>query len=138
MIDASREKVWDILWSDAGYRLWTAVFSEGSRAETDWKKGSRILFLNEKNEGMVSAVAEHIPNEFMSIKHLGSVKDGVEDMNSPEAKEWSGSLENYTLRAADGKTELVVEMDITAEYMDYFEEVWPRALGKVKELAEQD
>ena len=37
-IDAPREKVWDVLWSDDTYREWTSVFSPGSRAETDWRR----------------------------------------------------------------------------------------------------
>ncbi|SKB56451.1 hypothetical protein SAMN05660903_01467 [Salegentibacter salinarum] len=34
-INASREKVWEVLWSDDTYPKWTAPFSEGSRAESD-------------------------------------------------------------------------------------------------------
>ena len=74
----------------------------------------------------------------MSIKHLGTLKNGVEDMDSPETKEWAGALENYTLKNADGKTELVVDMDTTEQYKDYFIKTWPRALDKVKELAEKN
>ena len=36
------------------------------------------------------------------------------------------------------KTELVVDMDITEQYKDYFIKTWPRALDKVKELAEKN
>ena len=137
-IDAPREKVWEILWNDKSYREWTSVFSEGSRAETDWKKGSKILFLGgADNEGMVSRVEENIPNEFMSIRHLGIVKNGVEDMNNEKAKEWAGATENYILKNVNGKTELTVDMDITDEYLDHFQQTWPQALNKVKELAEK-
>ena len=137
-IDAPREKVWEILWNDKSYREWTSVFSEGSRAETDWKKGSKILFLGgADNEGMVSRVEENIPNEFMSIRHLGIIKNGVEDMNNEKAKEWAGATENYTLKTVNGKTELLVDMDITDEYLDHFQKTWPQALNKVKELAEK-
>lgn len=138
-IDAPREKVWNILWNNDTYPAWTAVFSEGSRAETDWKQGSKVLFLDGKGEGMVATIAENKPNEFMSIKHLGMVnKDGVEDLESEKVKEWAGALENYTLKTVNGKTELVVDMDITAEYADYFQQLWPKALDKVKELAEKN
>ncbi|MEX2335837.1 MAG: SRPBCC domain-containing protein [Fulvivirga sp.] len=136
IINASREIVWDVLWDDASYPLWTSIFSAGSVAKTDWKQGSKVLFLSGEGEGMVSIIAEKKPNEFMSFKHLGTVKDGVEDLDSEETQAWSGSLENYTLKAIDGKTELTVDMDITEEYMDYFREIWPKALEKVKELAE--
>ena len=137
-IDAPKEKVWNILWGKNTYPVWTSVFAEGSSVGTDWKKGSRAVFHDGQNNGMISSIAENIPNEYMSIKHLGTLKNGVEDMDSPETKEWAGALENYTLKNADGKTELVVDMDITEQYKDYFIKTWPRALDKVKELAEKN
>lgn len=135
-IDAPREKVWDILWSDATYREWTSVFSEGSRAESDWKQGSKILFLDGKGAGMVSTIAVKKAPEFMSFKHLGEVHAGVEDLTSKRVSEWSGALENYTLKSVHGKTELSVEIDLADEFKDYFLEIFPKALDKVKSLAE--
>ena len=135
-VNASREKIWDVLWSDSSYRQWTSVFAEGSRAETDWKKGSKVLFHDGKGDGMVSTIIENIPNEFMSIKHLGEVKNGIEDTASEKVKQWAGAMENYTLTEVDGKTELNVDMDIAEEYKDYFLTTWPKALEKIKELAE--
>ncbi|SHN15678.1 SRPBCC domain-containing protein [Chitinophaga sp. CF418] len=136
-INGPREKVWSVLWEDASYREWTSVFTPGSYAKTDWKKGSQVRFLNEKNDGMISRIEENIPNEYMSIEHLGFVKNGVEDKESEEVKKWSGAHENYTLKSVNGKTELVVDMDIVDEYKDYFAETWPKALEKVKELSEE-
>ena len=140
-IDAPKEKVWYTLWNDTTYREWTAAFAEGSRAETDWKKGSKALFLDGKNSGMVSTIVENKPNEFMSIKHLGVVKDGVEDLTSAESRDWAGGLENYTLQTVQGKTELKIDMSakgIPPEFLDYFDKTWPRALKKLKELAEKN
>ncbi len=139
-INAPREKVWNTLWDDATYRKWASAFAEGSRAETDWKEGSKILFVDEKGEGMVSVVAENRPNEFMSIKHLGIKMKGVESFDSEEAKQWAGAMENYTLVNQDGKTQLHVSMsgaEIPKEFEDYFKNAWPKALDKLKELSEQ-
>lgn len=136
-INAPRETVWETLWNDDSYRAWTSVFSEGSYAKTDWKKGSKALFLGSTGEGMVSTIAENIPNEFMSIKHIGTVKDGVEDLESESTRQWAGAMENYTLKTVNDKTELIVDMDITDEYKDYFMNIFPKALEKVKELAEK-
>jgi len=137
-INTPRENVWKVLWDDATYRQWTAVFHEGSYVETDWKEGSKALFLSPEGEGMVSTIAANKPNEFMSIKHLGTVKNGVEDLDSEETRKWSGAMENYTLKTVDGNTELTVETDITEEYKDYFQQTWPKALEKVKALAEKN
>lgn len=135
-IDAPKEKVWKTLWDDTTYRKWTSAFMEGSYAKSDWKEGSRILFLSPKGEGMVAIIAAKKPNEFMSFKHIGMVKDGVEDLDSDDVKSWAGALENYTLKAVDGKTELIVESDTNDEYKEMFENIWPKALANVKELAE--
>lgn len=40
---------------------------------------------------MVSIINDNIPNKYMSIKHLGMVKNGIEDMESEKTREWIGS-----------------------------------------------
>jgi hypothetical protein len=139
IINAPKEKVWNALWEDSNYRNWAAAFYEGSYAQTDnWKVGSKVLFLGPGGSGMVSKVAANKPYEFMSFEHQGEVKDGVEDTTSERVKPWAGAHENYTLTEAAGKTTLIVEMDITEEFKDYFVNTWPVALQKLKELAEKD
>ena len=137
-IHASREKVWQILWNDSSYRKWTSVFSEGSHAISDWEEGSRISFLAADGGGMYSCIEKKIPNEFMSFRHIGVLKEGVEQPLDEESKQWSGAMENYTLRPSDGGTSLAVDMDITEDFAKYFEEKFPLALEKVKELAEKE
>lgn len=137
-INASRNKIWDVLWNDETYRKWTAVFSPGSYAVTDWQEGSKTLFLSSDGSGMVSTIAKNIPFEFLSIKHLGFVKDGKEDTESEEVKKWAGALENYTLKEAGESVLLEVSMDMNDEYKDYFLKVFPQALQLVKDLAEND
>ncbi|MEI2738407.1 MAG: SRPBCC domain-containing protein [Chitinophagaceae bacterium] len=136
-INASKEKVWEILWNPDSYKAWTSAFTEGSYAKTDnWKEGTKVLFLNPEGSGMVSMVAVNKPNEYMSFKHLGEVKEGVEDTSSDSVKVWAGSTENYTLKDENGTSILSVDMDITEEFKKMFEKIWPIALEKVKALAE--
>lgn len=136
-IDAPREKVWKTLWEDASYREWTSAFGAGSHAVSDWKKGSKILFLGAPGNGMTSVISDLIPNEYMSFTHKGEVKDGVEDFSRAEAQGWANAQENYTLKNVDGKTELIVDMDISNEFADYFTGTFPKALALVKEIAER-
>lgn len=137
MISASREKVWQVLWGSDTYGRWTELFSEGSRAETDWEEGNMILFLNGQNEGMVSCIERKVPNELMFFKHLGFIdKDGKKDLESEKVKSWAGSMENYYLRTVDGKTELTVEMDLPQENKEYFAGNWPKVFERIKELSE--
>lgn len=138
LIKAPKEKVWNVLLGEATYPQWTAPFCEGSRVQTDWKKGSKALFFDAEDNGMSSVIAENIPNEFLSIKHLGTVKKGVEEFDSAGTKEWAGALENYTLKTVNENTELTVDMDTIDQFKDYFLETWPKALEKVKGLAEKN
>jgi len=135
-INAPKEKVWRAMLDDATHRQWTSAFQEGSYAVTDWKEGSKVLFLTPAGDGMTSQILVHRPNEFLSIKHLGMVKNGVEDKDDPEARAWAGALENYMLQKIDGKSTLTVEMDVIEKYRTYFEENWPKALSKLKKITE--
>lgn len=137
-LNATKEKVWAVLWDDASYRKWTTPFCEGSYAVTDnWKEGSKVLFLSPGGDGMVSKVAANRPCKFMSFLHLGEVKAGVEDTESEKVKQWAGVLENYTLTEMAGKTLLTVDMDMIDEMKEYLSDAWPKALEQVKQLSEQ-
>jgi uncharacterized protein YndB with AHSA1/START domain len=136
-ISAPRELVWRTMLDDETYRKWTSAFQEGSYAVTDWRPGSKALFLGPDGSGMVSSVAEHRPNEFLSLEHLGIVKNGVEDTTSAEVKQWAGARENYELRDNAGKATLTVEMDTTDEHKQFFEDTWPKALAALKDLSER-
>jgi hypothetical protein len=92
--------------------------------------------LTPAGNGMVSSIVAHRPNEFLSIKHLGTVKNGIENTESEEGKGWAGAVENYTLREQDAASTLTVEMDVSDEYRSYFEETWPKALSKLKDISE--
>lgn len=131
-INAPREKVWDVLFGLKTYLEWTAVFAEGSQVETDWKKGSRAIFGDGKGNGMLAVIHENIPNQHLSIKHIGEIKDGKEALHN-----WGEAFENYTLKEKNGETELLIDIDMIEEWVEFFQETWPKALAKVKEIAER-
>lgn len=136
-INAPKEKVWDTMLGKETYSEWTSEFAPGSNVETDWQKGSKAIFGDGRGNGMVSTIAENKPNEYLSIKHLGILKDGVEDTTSEDVKPWAGAMENYSFKEANGVTELTIEMDSDSEYKDYFNKTWPKALDKLKNIAER-
>ena len=135
-IKASKEKVWAVLWNDESYKSWTSAFTQGSYAVSDWNEGSKILFLDGKGSGMYSTIAKKIPNEFMSFKHIGEVKDNIELPVDEQTQSWSGSMEDYILKEKDGSTELTIEMDVVESFMDYFKKTFPVAIDNIKNLAE--
>lgn len=136
VIDVPKEKVWKTMLDEDTYQQWTDVFMQGSHYVGDWSEGSKILFLapdeSGKMSGMVSRIKENRLYEYISIEHLGEVEDGKE-----ETKEWAGALENYTFKEIGGKTEVLVDVDTNEEFTEMFRDIWPKALQKLKELAEK-
>ena len=137
-IDAPRERVWRALWSDTSYPEWTSAFSPGSRAVSDWREGSKIQFLDGEGQGMESLIEKSVPNEFMSFKHLGIIQEGQVQPPDEKTREWSGNHENYTLRDRNGRTTLNVDLESPQEYKDMFNDKFPKALHRLKEIAESD
>ena len=130
-VNVSPQKVWDVLWTDSTYQQWTAVFSEGSRAVSDWEEGSEILFVNADGNGMYSKIEKMtVPSE-MSFLHLGEIKDGVRTVT-----EWGNGYERYFLSEKNGGTELRVTLDSVPEFADFFNATFPKALAVVKTLSE--
>ena len=135
-IRASRQTVWETLFRGESYKLWTAEFAEGSYFEGTWEGGTRMRFLVPSGDGMVAEVAENRPHAFLSLKHLGFVKDGVEDTDREMVKAWAPAFENYTLTYAGLSTHLAIDIDVTPEFEDYMTKVWPKALATLKRLCE--
>ena len=101
----------------SSYGEWTALFNATSTYEGSWDKGSKILFIgvDEKGEkgGMVSRIAENIPNQFVSIQHYGLVKGDKEITEGPEVEKWANGFENYTFEENNGVTTVTVDLDTT-------------------------
>lgn len=139
VINAPKEKVWNTMLDDDTYRIWTEAFAPGCYYKGNWDKGSKMLFLAPSKNGemgVVSRIKENQKNKYISIEHIGIVQDGNEDTQSDEVKKWAGALENYTFNEVNGKTEVLVDMDSADEYKEMFQNMWPNALQKLKELAE--
>ena len=143
-INEPAAKVYDVmlgLSNKSTYEQWTVLFNPTSTYEGSWDKGSKILFIgvDEKGEkgGMVSKIAENIPNRFVSIQHYGLVKDDQEITEGPEVEKWANGFENYTFEENNGTTTLTLDIDITEDFVDFFNETYPKALAKLKELCEK-
>lgn len=143
-INASAEKVYNTMLGMDNietYEQWTAEFNPTSSYEGTWEKGAKIYFIgtdeNGKRGGMVSEIADNIPSQFVSIRHYGILDGEKEITEGPEVEKWAGGLENYSFDEDDGVTTVSVEIDITEDYLDYFTTTWPKALNKLKELAEK-
>lgn len=143
-INAPASKVYDAMLGITNkfdYEQWTSLFNPISTYEGGWNKGDKILFvgIDEKGEkgGMVSEIAENIPNQFVSIRHYGILKEDKEITEGSEVKEWAGKFENYFFDENNGVTAVGVEVDTTDDFIDYMNNAYPKALNKLKEICEQ-
>ncbi len=141
LINASAEKVYRIMLDEKHYSEWTSEFNPASHYKGSWKKGSKILFIGTDKDGstggMVSKIRENIPNRFVSIEHLGILKDDKEITSGSETESWAGALENYTFSEQDGTTLLSIDCDTTEEFVSCFSETWPKALNRLKRICEE-
>ena len=141
LIPKSPQFVYEMMLSDSGYRQWTAAFNETSHFKGSWEDGSKMLFLGCDAEGnlagMVSTIKTNKPNKFISIEHIGEFKDGKEIVSGPDVEQWAGSLENYTYNEDPQGTLLKIDMiGKFGDFTDYFNDTWPKALQKLKEICE--
>ena len=140
-IKAPVEKVFETMLSDETYRKWTAVFNPSSHYKGSWEKGEKIHFIGTddsgKQGGMVSRIKDNIPNKFVSIEHIGILGPKGEEITSgPEVDGWAGAFENYSFEVDNGGTLLAVDLDSNQQFKSYFEETYPLALEKLKEICE--
>ncbi|WP_295641136.1 SRPBCC domain-containing protein [uncultured Methylibium sp.] len=135
-IKAPAAVVWRHVTSLDSYKRWASAFAEGSHFEGSWEQGSRIRFLAPSGDGMVAEIAESRKNEFLSIRHLGFIANGVEDTTSEAVRAWAPAYENYTFLAVADGTRMLVDQDVAAEWDEYLNQAWPKALELLKGLSE--
>ena len=140
-INASAEKVYNIMLADKTYSEWTSAFNPTSRFMGSWEKGSKILFIgtdeNGKVGGMVSIISENIPNKYVGIDHVGIIDGDKELTSGPVVEEWAGVSENYTFTENNGSTQVSVDMGTNDEFEAYFSETYPKALNILKAICEK-
>lgn len=143
-INAPVSRVYDVMLginNKSTYEQWTALFNPTSTYEGSWDKGNKILFIgvDEKGEkgGMVSRIAANIPNRFVSIQHYGLIQADKEITEGPEVEKWANGFENYTFEANNEITEVTVDLDTTEDFADYMNQIYPKALDKLKEICEK-
>jgi hypothetical protein len=140
-IKTPRPAIWAAITEDAKYRRWAAKFHVGTWFEGGWHQGDAIRFLAidtaGKTQGMMSEIAESIYPSFISIRHIGQIKDGIEDTSSKEVLAWAPSFENYTIRQIDDHTSnLIIELEADESYEEMFNDLWPRALTVIRDICE--
>lgn len=133
-IKATKERVWQTLWEDKSFRDWASLIDEGTYIRGDMKEGQEIEFISSVNGyGVISLVEKLNPNKFILFRHRADTK---ESGTQEREKEWTGATESYSLSEKDGITTLTLEADIPPEQEETFSIRLPKALDRIKTLAE--
>jgi len=135
-IKASLETVWNVLWHDDTYKVWTEPFAKGSKAISDWQEGSEVKFIAEDGTGMLSTVHTNEQYHKLYLVHEGLLTNGKLDTENEYSTQWKGLREDYTLTQTDDITTLFIQMDIPLDYMESTTEAWPKGLELIMEMAE--
>lgn len=135
-IHAPREKVWDTLWQDETFREWASIIDPGTYMAGELKEGSEVQFISAENGyGVTSLVDKLVPGEFLLLRHQADTQEAGEQERE---KEWTGGQESYALTEKGGVTSLLVTFDVPLELETYFTDNYPKALARVKVLAERN
>lgn len=135
-INARPEDVWQVLLNDSYTRQWYAAFSPGTHAITDWKTGSKALFLDDTQSGLAGIVRINDPYRELSLEYRGIITDGVEDYKSDEAVQFAGYMESYQLSDEGDAVKLDIAFDVSDGYREVISKAWDQALDIIKSLTE--
>jgi len=135
IINAPKRKVWNTLWEDKTFRDWASIIDEGLYMVGEIKEGNEVQFITSvSGDGVTSLIEKFVQGEFVSFRHMADTKDNGE---REREKEWTGGTESFSLAESDGVTTLTVNIDVPPGQEETFKVVLPKALGRVKILAEK-
>ncbi|WP_146199458.1 hypothetical protein [Faecalicatena contorta] len=134
-INASKESVWATLWEDITFRDWANIIDEGTYMNGVMNEGNEVQFVSSVNGyGVTSLIEKLNPNEFVLFRHSADTKENGQEERE---KEWTGGRESYSLIEKNGVTTLIIKTDVPQEQKETFKIRFPRALERIKTLAEK-
>ena len=134
-IKAPKEKVWSTLWNDKTFRDWANNIDEGTYMIGELKEGNEVQFISSvSGYGVTSFVEKLDQKKFVLFRHSSDTKESGKQKRE---QEWSNGMESYSLVEKDGVTVLTIELDIPHEQEKTFKIKLPKALERIKTLAEE-
>ena len=134
-IQAPRTRVWQTLWQDKTFRDWASIIDEGTYMVGELIEGSEVQYISSvSGYGVTSLVEKLTGSEFVLFRQMADTKDSGE---REREKEWTGGTESYSLAENDGVTTLTVNIDVPPGQEETFKVRFPKALERVKILAEK-
>lgn len=138
LINAPVEKVWKRMLDRETYIEWVGASWPGSTYTGKWEQGEKISFAGEDGSGTLAEIRQLRRNELISATHVAILlPGGIEDRTSDLAKNWVGIVEEYHFESKGNATLLTVEITTNPEWEQMFNDGWPAALDKLKEISER-
>ncbi|MGH2538323.1 MAG: hypothetical protein ACRDHL_13080 [Candidatus Promineifilaceae bacterium] len=135
-ISAARNRVWNTLWEDKTFRDWADIIDEGQYMVGEMKEGNEVQFISSVSGlGVTSLIEKFSPNEYALFRQ---VADTMDSGKRERGKEWTGGTESYELEEKNGITNLTVRIDVPPGQEETFKVRFPKALERVKILAEKE
>jgi hypothetical protein len=134
-IKAPRERVWNTLWEDKTFRIWGSIIDEGLYMVGEIGEGNKVQFISSvSGYGVTSLVEKLVPKEYLLFRQMA---DTIDSGERGREKEWTGGTESYWLAENDGVTTLTLDIDVPPGQEETFKNRFPKALERVKTLAEE-
>lgn len=134
-INAPKQRVWDTLWQDKTFREWASIVDPGTHMVGELIEGNEVQFISGNGYGVTSLVKKLIPEEYLMLLHSADTQDAGEQERD---KQWTGGKEIYKLEELNNVTTLRFECDVPEELVTIMNDRYPKALRRVKELAERN
>ncbi|MGX5852203.1 SRPBCC family protein [Dyadobacter jiangsuensis] len=135
-INASAERIWRVI-TEAQYNVvWLAALGRRKIAQTDWQKGSKAVFVDDDQTGLITRIRVARPFEKIRMQNVGMITNGVEDCESDEAVESREFFEQYLFTTDHDSVRMHVEVTVEDDFYNEVSDCWAKALEIIKELAE--
>ena len=135
-INASAERIWRVI-TEAQYNVvWLAALGRRKIAQTDWQEGSKAVFVDDDQTGLITRIRVARPFEKIRMQNVGMITNGAEDCESDDAVASRAFFEQYLLMPEDGSVRMHVEVTVEDDFYNDVSDCWAKALEIIKELAE--
>ncbi|HYG19873.1 MAG TPA: SRPBCC family protein [Ohtaekwangia sp.] len=128
-LNVSPEQVWQILVSLDAVANWAQAFSEGTIVESDFEKGSPIVWKTSGGEvGVRGVITERIENRKLVFAYF---EDGDTSSSQPAPNAYK---EDFEIALKDGKTILTVNAGpLSKTWVNTHDPLWDKAMEKIAE-----
>lgn len=127
-IEASQERVWDVLLSPGE---WGRAFGEGTLVDVTWQEGASIIWKDSENNIGANGRVEIIePTAFLQLRYYDDVEPSVGASLGPY-------YEKFTIAPSGNKSSrLVVEVgELKGEDAAFHRKLWEEALMYIRTIA---